>query len=71
MPKPNNPNTAAATAAVIRRGQETMARKLRDAGWMAIPPEQLAPPAWATSGRPPSKLEIPADREMDPLPLPE
>ena len=40
MPAPKNPNTAAATAAVRRRGQETMAAKLRAAGWTVTPPEQ-------------------------------
>ena len=40
MPAPKNPNTAAATAAVRRRGQETMAAKLRAAGWTCTPPEQ-------------------------------
>jgi hypothetical protein len=40
MPAPKKPNTAAATAAVRRRGQETMAAKLRAAGWTVAPPEQ-------------------------------
>lgn len=40
MPAPKRPNTAAATAAVRRRGQETMAAKLRAAGWVVVPPEQ-------------------------------
>lgn len=40
MPAPKTPNTAAATAAVRRRGQETMAAKLRAAGWIVIPPER-------------------------------
>lgn len=40
MPAPKNPSTAAATAAVRRRGQETMATKLRAAGWVVVPPEQ-------------------------------
>lgn len=39
MPAPKKPNTTAATAAVVRRGQETMAAKLREAGWVCIPPE--------------------------------
>lgn len=39
MPAPKNPNTAAATEAVRRRGQETMAAKLRAAGWVVIAPE--------------------------------
>jgi 3-methyladenine DNA glycosylase Tag len=41
MPAPKRPNTAAATAAVRRRGQETMARRLREAGWLVVPPEQV------------------------------
>lgn len=46
MPAPKRPNTAAATAAVVRRGQETMAAKLRAAGWTVIPPADTgsAPP---------------------------
>ncbi len=39
MPAPKRPNTAAATEAVRRRGQETMAARLREAGWTVIPPE--------------------------------
>ncbi len=39
MPAPKTPNTAAATAAVRRRGDETAARRLRDHGWIVIPPE--------------------------------
>jgi hypothetical protein len=39
MPAPNRPNTAAATAAVRRRGDETAARRLRAAGWLVLPPE--------------------------------
>lgn len=39
MPAPKNPNTAAATAAVRRRGEETMAAKLRARGWKCTPPE--------------------------------
>jgi hypothetical protein len=56
MPAPKNPNTAAATAAVIRRGQQTLARKLlagpggdevmaaalRGAGWRCTPPKPVA-----------------------------
>lgn len=38
----NQPRTAAATAAVIRRGQETKATKLRQAGWLVVPPEVVA-----------------------------
>lgn len=41
MPAPKRPNTAAATAAVVRRGQETMARKLRAGGWLVVAPEVL------------------------------
>lgn len=41
MPAPKTPNTAAATAAVRRRGQETMAAKLRAAGWTVTPPEDV------------------------------
>jgi hypothetical protein len=33
------PRTAAATAARIRQGQETMAAKLRAAGWTVTPPK--------------------------------
>jgi hypothetical protein len=40
MPRPNNPNTAAATAAVIRRAQERQADKLRAAGWTCTPPPE-------------------------------
>jgi hypothetical protein len=49
MPAPKRPNTVAATAAVRRRGQETMAAKLREAGWLVVPPERVAelPPALA------------------------
>jgi hypothetical protein len=36
MPAPKRPNTAAATAATLRRGQETQA------GWVCVPPEQAA-----------------------------
>jgi hypothetical protein len=42
MAAPKNPNTAAATEAVRRRGQETMAAKLHAAGWVAYSPEQIA-----------------------------
>jgi hypothetical protein len=42
MPAPKRPNTAAATEAVRRRGQETMAAKLREAGWVVITPEKFA-----------------------------
>lgn len=36
------PRTAAATAVVVRRGQETKAAALRNAGWICIPPEIVA-----------------------------
>lgn len=39
MPAPKTPNTAAATAATMRRGDETAARKLRARGWLVVPPE--------------------------------
>lgn len=42
MPAPNRPNTEAATAKVIRRGDETAAARLRSHGWIVIPPEQVA-----------------------------
>lgn len=42
MPAPKKPNTTNATAAVIRKGNETMARKLRAAGYVVVPPEQAA-----------------------------
>lgn len=49
MPAPKRPNTAKATAqaakAARRRGQETQARRLREAGWIVIPPEQIIVPA--------------------------
>lgn len=38
MPAPKKPNTAKATETVIRKGQETMAAKLREAGWEVTPP---------------------------------
>jgi len=41
MPAPKRPNTTAATAAVVRRGQETQAAKLRAAGWAVLSPEQV------------------------------
>lgn len=41
MPAPRRPNTAAATAAVRRRGDETAAARLRTHGWLVIPPEVL------------------------------
>lgn len=40
MPAPKRPNTAAATEAVRRRGQETQAAKLRAAGWVVMSPEE-------------------------------
>lgn len=42
MPAPKRPNTAAATAAVRRRGDETAAARLRAHGWIVIPPEAVA-----------------------------
>jgi hypothetical protein len=39
MPAPKRPNTAAATAAVRRRGDETAADRLRAHGWLVISPE--------------------------------
>jgi hypothetical protein len=42
MPAPKKPNTAAATAAVRRRGDETAAARLRDHGWLVLPPEAVA-----------------------------
>ena len=41
MPAPKNPNTAAATASVRRRGDETAATRLRAHGWLVIPPEAV------------------------------
>jgi hypothetical protein len=42
MPDEKEPRTAAATAAVRRRGQETKAAALREAGWIVVPPEAVA-----------------------------
>lgn len=42
MPAPKRPNTAAATAAVRRRGDETAAARLRRHGWLVVPPEVVA-----------------------------
>ncbi len=42
MPAPKRPNTEAATAKVVRRGDETAAARLRAHGWGVIPPEVLA-----------------------------
>ncbi len=42
MPAPKRPNTEAATAAVRRRGDETAATRLRNHGWLVVPPETLA-----------------------------
>jgi hypothetical protein len=48
MPRPKNPNTVEATkrAAIKarRRGQETMATKLRAAGWTVTPPDENKTP---------------------------
>jgi 3-methyladenine DNA glycosylase Tag len=45
MPAPKRPNTAKATetaaALARRRGQETKAAALREAGWLVVPPEQV------------------------------
>jgi hypothetical protein len=41
MPAPKKPNTAAATAAVRRRGDETAASRLRAHGWLVVPPEAV------------------------------
>ena len=43
MPAPKTPNTAAATQATRRRGDETAAARLREHGWLVVPPEQLPP----------------------------
>lgn len=42
MPAPVRPNTSAATAAVVRRGDETAAARLRAHGWVVLSPEMLA-----------------------------
>lgn len=42
MPAPMRPNTAAATAATRRRGDETAAARLRSHGWIVVPPEVAA-----------------------------
>ncbi len=42
MPAPKRPNTAAATAVVRRRGDESAAARLRDHGWLVAPPEVVA-----------------------------
>lgn len=44
MARPKNPNTVAATAATIRRGQESKAAALRQAGWLVLDPETVADP---------------------------
>jgi hypothetical protein len=45
MPAPKRPNTGKATematAKRVRAGQETMAARLRAAGWVCIPPEEI------------------------------
>lgn len=41
MPAPKKPNTAAATAAVRRRGDETAAARLRAHGWLVLSPEAI------------------------------
>lgn len=42
MPAPKRPNTARATETVIRRGDDTAAARLREHGWLAVPPEAVA-----------------------------
>ncbi len=42
MPAPKHPNTAAATATKRRMGDETAAARLRDHGWIVVPPELVA-----------------------------
>ncbi len=42
MPPPKRPNTAAAAAARRRVGDETAAARLRDHGWLVVPPEAVA-----------------------------
>ena len=39
MPAPKNPNTAAATAVLVRRAQERKAAELTAAGWLVFAPE--------------------------------
>ena len=41
MTRSGEVRTAAATAAVRRRGQETKAAALREAGWLVIAPEDV------------------------------
>ena len=55
MPAPKRPNTAPATKALIRRGQETMAAKLREAGWGVLTPEHIAA-GWTIT--PPPKVAL-------------
>lgn len=42
MPRPIKPNTAAATAARVRKAQEKWADRLRADGWICISPEDAA-----------------------------
>ena len=46
MPAPKRPNTAEATRiaaeVAVRRGDETAAKRLRDHGWIVLPPEVVA-----------------------------
>ena len=42
MPAPKRHNTTAATAKVVRRGDDTAAGRLREHGWLVVPPEALA-----------------------------
>lgn len=41
MPAPKRPNTAAATAAVVRKAQDRKAEELREAGWLVVAPDNL------------------------------
>jgi hypothetical protein len=68
MPAPKRPNTEAAVAARRRIGQESMAAKLREAGWTVIPPSQPLPAKIPQSPRPPADY-VPY-RERRPVILP-
>lgn len=41
MPAPKKPNTSRATETNRRRGDETAAVRLREHGWLVVPPEHL------------------------------
>lgn len=41
MGTPKTPNTGAATETNKRRGDETAATRLREKGWLVVPPEHL------------------------------